>query len=572
MFLLLPILMFVFWAPKAHADLSDFVINDFHGRYQLFNDVPGGRMQVTETLTLTFTDQNHGILRALPQDYKDNSLKLKVGSITRDGSAESFTTYTQNDNTVLKIGDAGSTITGQHTYEIHYEMQNIISFFDNYDEWYWDINGDQWQQPFEKVSGEVLFPSEWQGDNLPAASCYSGATYSTRTDCVLTRTDSGYSFSTNNRLQGYETLTVAIPMKKGVFTPRTRADWVRENTWQLVGLAVGLAGSAVAFRQWWQFGKDHKGRGVIVPEYEPPKGLTPAEVGLLMDYTVDGKDLSATIIDLAVRGYIKVHEEEKQTLGIFKSRSYSLELVKDNFSELKPHESAMLEALFTPATKGTIQKLSDIDRNQMYSKVTSIRSKLRSSLTNEYGLFEVAPKQARRILWGLGLAALLAVPVFRFGWGWIVGTIWISLSATFFGALMRRRSHAGVETYDKVKGLQLYLNTAEKDRLKMLQSTDRPYAPPAKTVELFEKLLPFAVALGVEKSWAKQFEHIYSQPPDWYDGNFSSFNAVYFTNSLTSGVSAMNSTFTASSSSSSSGSGGGGFSGGGGGGGGGGGW
>lgn len=104
-----------------------------------------------------------------------------------------------------------------------------------------------------------------------------------------------------------------------------------------------------------------------------------------------------------------------------------------------------------------------------------------------------------------------------------------------------------------------------------MQSVERPYAEPSKTVNLFESLLPYAVAMGVEKSWAKQFDDIYKEQPDWYQGS-GTFTGNRLASGLSSGIGAMNSSFSHSTSSSSSGSGGGGFSGGGGGGGGGGGW
>ncbi|HTE21513.1 MAG TPA: DUF2207 domain-containing protein [Candidatus Limnocylindria bacterium] len=337
-------------------------------------------------------------------------------------------------------------------------------------------------------------------------------------------------------------------------------------------MAVGASLSYLAFRQWWRWGKDHKGRGVIIPEYQAPKGLTPAEAGLLMDYSVDGRDLTATIIDLAVRGFIKIHDTEKKTLGLFKSHEFSLELVNDKAGSLKYHEKKLLEALFKPLAKGTIQKIKDIKKAEMHTAVTDIRSKLKTSLTKEHGMFEEAPLKAQVILWSLGIGAFALLFIVRPGWGWIVGLAAAGVSAVGFGLLMKRRSHAGVAEYEKIKGLKLYMDTAEKDRLKMMQSVDRPYAEPSKTVDLFEKLLPFAVALGVEKSWSKQFENIYREPPGWYSGNYAAFNTVYFASSLTSGISTFNSSFSASTSSSSSGSGGGGFSGGGGGGGGGGGW
>ncbi|HTE58013.1 MAG TPA: DUF2207 domain-containing protein [Verrucomicrobiae bacterium] len=558
-------------APIAHAGVDDFVVNDFYGQYRLHNDVHGGRMEVTESIDLTFSDNNHGILRALPQINRGHSLHLEVKSVSRDGQTEPYSSYTENDNTVLKIGDAGRTITDHHSYQISYEMQNLMDFYDGFDEWYWNINGTQWRQPFTQVRGEVILPDGWKAtDRTP--SCYTGPQGSTAQNCTLVPTGQGYTFAATHPLGAGENLSVAVPIQKSLFAPTTTGDWVRQNILQLVGIVVGLGGVLYAFNLWRKHGKDYKGRGVIVPEYKPPKGLSPAEVGLLMDYNLDNRDLSATIIDLAIRGYLKVHDEEKKRLGLFTKHVFSLEVVKADTTGLKPHEIDLLGALFKPFQVGTIQDISKIDKTKMYAAVTKIRSKLKSSLTKEHGLLEESPSGAYAKLIGLALVAFMILIFTGAGWGWLIGMLAIILSAILAMILMRRRSHAGVEAYEKVKGLELYMKTAEEDRLKMLQSVDRPYAAPSKTVHLFEKLLPFAIALGVEKSWANQFDHIYSQPPGWYSGNFSTFSTVYFAHSLTQGVSAMNSSFSAPTSSGSSGSGGGGFSGGGGGGGGGGGW
>lgn len=559
--------------PKAQADVNDFVVNDFRGRYQLYNDTNGGRMTVTETMQVTFSDQNHGILRAIPTEYRGKSLKLDIHSVKRDGQEEPYSTYGQANNEVLQIGDADKTITGQHTYEISYEMKNIIAFFDHYDEWYWDINGDQWQQPFERVRGEVVLPDGWSIEGIPSASCYTGKLGSTQSVCDITRTATGYTFEATDRLGPNETLTIATPFQKGLFTPRDRTDWFRDNAWQFVGLAVGAVVSLIALRQWYMWGKDHKGSGVIIPEYQPPKNLSPAEVGLLNDYSVDNRDLTATLIDLAVRGYIRIHDKETKTLGLFKNRKFTLELINEKTGSLKHHEKSLLQAIFKQMVKGTTQDVATINKTEMYAAVTSIRSRLKDTLTKEHGLIEESPTRAKFIVWGVVIFAfILFVPMANVGWGWATGTVLAGIVALVSAIFMTRRSHAGVEAYEKIKGLKLYMDTAEKERLKMMQSVDRPYAEPSHTVELFEKLLPYAVALGVEKSWAKQFENIYREPPSWYSGNYATFNTVLFTNSLASGVGAFNSSFSASTHSSSSGSGGGGFSGGGGGGGGGGGW
>ncbi len=566
-------LTFLCAVPTVRADVDDFVVNDFHARYELSNDSHGGRMTVTETIRVTFSDQNHGILRAIPTDYRNNSLRLSVLAVKRDGREEPYSTYGQANNEVLKIGDVGKTITGSHTYEIQYEMKNIIAFFDEYDEWYWDINGDQWHQPFQKVSGEVIMPAGWRTEGIPTASCYTGKSGSTQSICNITKTESGYTFASTMPLGPNETLTVATPFQKGLFTPRDRADWYHDNIWQFVGLGAGAALSLVAFRQWWRWGRDYKGRGVIVPEYEPPKNLSPAEVGLLNDYSVDSRDLTATLIDLAVRGYIKIYDEQTKTLGIFKSRKFKLELTNEKVGNLKHHERSLLQAVFKQMVKGTTQGIATINKSEMQAAVTSIRSRLKDTLTKEYGLIEESPLRPRLVVWGILVISFTAfVPITNAGWGWIVGTIVAGIVSLACGIFMTRRSHAGLAAYEKIKGLKLYMDTAEKDRLAMMQSVDRPFAEPSHTVDLFEKLLPYAVALGLEKSWAKQFENIYREPPSWYAGNYTAFNTVYFANSLAGGVSAFNSSFSTSTSSSSSGSGGGGFAGGGGGGGGGGGW
>jgi uncharacterized membrane protein YgcG len=557
---------------RTLADTNDFVVNDFHGQYKLSNDTHAGRLEVTETIQVTFSDQNHGILRAIPVDYRGKSLQLAVKSVQRDGNKEAYSTYSQANNKVLKIGTADKTITGQHTYVVSYHMKNVVAFFDDHDEWYWDINGDQWDQPFQKVSGEVIMPKGWSDEGLSTPSCYTGAFGATQSFCDITRTNSGYTFASRRQLGPRENLTVATPFQKGLFTPRDRADWYRDNAFQLVGLIVGVLGTVGVFALWWRWGKDHQGSGVIVPEYQPPKGLTPAEIGLLNDYSVDSRDLTATIIDLAIRGYLKIHDDEKKRLGLFTSHSYRLELLNNNTAGLKAHEQSMLSALFTPLSVGTTQELSKINKVEMHTRITSIRSSLTKSLTKGYDLIEEKPIGVQAALWVGGIACGVFLVFAPAGWGWKASSAVIALSALVAGALLRRRSHAGVKMYEHIKGLKLYMETAEKDRLKMMESVDRPYTEPSKSVEFFEKLLPFAIALGVEQSWAKQFENIYREPPGWYAGTYAHFNTVYFASSLASSVSSFDSSFSSSTASSSSGSGGGGFSGGGGGGGGGGGW
>src|SRR4030095_13738326 len=136
----------------AHADVNDFTITDFSADYYLSNEDPQGTLHIVETIQVDFTDNNHGILRAIPKTYKEKSLRLHVNKIfSESGAPSQFTTYEDSGNEVLKIGDRDRTVTGAQSYTIDYTVQNVITFYGDHDELYWDINGDQWEQRFRTV-------------------------------------------------------------------------------------------------------------------------------------------------------------------------------------------------------------------------------------------------------------------------------------------------------------------------------------------------------------------------------------------------------------------------------------
>jgi uncharacterized membrane protein YgcG len=476
---------------------------------------------------------------------------------------------------VLRIGTAGTFITGNQQYEIIYEVSNIVRFYEQYDEFYWDINGTNWGQTFERVRAEVILPNGFSSNDIPEPQCFTGSLGSSQQNCIVTDIEDGYQAVTTSPLLAGQNMSMVIALQKDLFLEPGLSDWVKANIVQLIGLMIFPIGLMVAFIQWQKKGKDHPRRGIIIPQYEPPKGLTPAEVGLIENYSVDTHDLSATIIDLAVRGYLQLHEQRSKTIIGSTKREFSVELKNANIAGLKQHETGMLEALFPDMLPGTMVEMSKVDKAAMSAKVQLIRSKLSDALSKGGSevYFDRNPKNAKQgMMIGGSVLAFMGF-VFPFGWGFTLGFIGAGVSFIIFSLFMQKRSHLGVEAYEHIQGLKLYIQTAEKDRLQHLQSVDRPYVPPQKTVDLYEKLLPFAVALGLEKTWTKQFESVLQQSPNWYNSNTAVFSSAVFAQSIASSVGSFESSFQPPSSSSSSGfSSGGGFSGGGGGGGGGGGW
>ncbi len=569
----------------ARADVNDFTIDKFEADYTLSRTDPQGTLKVSEKISVTFTDQNHGILRAIPGSYKGHPLQLRIDGISSDTSAPTpKTTYDSNGNIVIKIGDPDRTVTGFQQYTINYTVNNVIGFYDGYDELYWDVNGDQWKQPFTEVIVRLRLPEGLRQYGIPL--CYTGSYGSTSKDCSITYQKNIIEAKTTMPLSSNQTLTFVAGFEKGYFRPHAVADTFGEYWKHIVGLVLpvlGLGGGSALL--WRRSGRDAKGRGIIVPQFEAPDNLKPMAVGALTDFKVDNRDITATIIDLAVRGYIEIIETKKNKLIGKDKLEYKLKLINPDFAALDAEEKKLLTALFNSLHVGSEADISK-SKNKLYNTATSIKKDIKDQLKDqEY--FRRGPftlKIWTRKKWWMFITAVFIVVIFVLAQDTSVqiitaiGCLIGGLIALPFLLSLDARTLKGVAAKEHIQGLKLYLGTAQKDRLEMMQGPDARYAAnagePVRTVELFEKLLPYAMVLGVEKKWSKQFEELYTSPPDWYSGNWTTFSAYSLTSSLGSGVgSAVNTAFTAPGSSGGSGfSGSGGSSGGGGGGGGGGGW
>jgi uncharacterized membrane protein len=563
----------------AYADVNDFKITAFNSQQTLTATDPQGELHIVEDIRLTYTDNNHGILRAIPKTYKHHSLQIQINEVSSaSGAPTQYTTYSSEGNEVLKIGDPNRTVTGDQQYTIDYTVRNVIGFYDGHDELYWDVNGEQWQQQFENVTMALKLPDgvTLKGD----PRCFTGSLNSREQACSISSTSNGtIAAATLRPLNATETLTYVAGFEKGYFKPATALEYAAEYAAVIAASVLPvLVLGGLGFYRWLRGGRDVKGSGTIVPHYAAPPGLTPLEVGALTDFKVDNRDITATLIDLAVRKYIRIIESKKDKL--FGSKmEYALELRSADLSQLSSAESLLLSKLFPALQAGSLVNLSDSSQ-KLYETANSLRSSVKSRLADE-GYFKTSGLSAGKVLRAIGFIIVIFIGTLVLAA--IAGPFAIAsafaglIIFAIFAVFMDARTAKGVAAKEHIEGLKLYLNTAEKDRIAKLQAPNAPYAAPSteptKTVELFEKLLPYAMILGVENQWAKQFESLYTTPPDWYSGNWNTFNAAYLATSLNDGVgSAVNSAFTPPSSSGSSGMGGGGFSGGGGGGGGGGGW
>lgn len=562
----------------AAADVNDFTITSFKSDQTLTRKDKQGELRIVERINVEFTDQNHGLLRAIPKSYKNHSLQIHMNKISSDtGAPTEYSTYDSNGNKVFKIGDPDKTVTGAQQYTIDYTVRNVITFYDAFDELYWDVNGDQWPQPFGKVEATIHLPKGLVQSKQPV--CYTGSYGSTTRNCNITTQGDTVTVLTTEPLSGYQGLTYALAFKKGYFQPSTWYETTGEYSPLIIGIVVPTAMiGGMALMAWWRRGRDSKSRGVIVPQYNAPDNLSPLQVDGLNDFNVGNVGITATIVDLAIRGHLQIIET-KQAKRLRKDTvNYSLKLTDKDFSDLDEDELKIIGDVFTQQTPNETINITE-HKNKLYSTATYIRTHVKQWLKDNDYLRSKVPGANRRLAQKIVVALIVLLAVFVYsGWFTLIGIgIGVTIAVICWMA-MDARTEKGVAAKEHIEGLKLYLNVAEKERINKLQSPNAKYAEktnePQKTVQLFEKLLPYAIVLGVENQWAKQFETLYTTPPNWYSGNnWRTFNAVYLTSHLNEGIgSAVNTAFSSPSSSGSSGSGGGGFSGGGGGGGGGGGW
>lgn len=568
----------------VHAGLDDFVFDSYEGEFFLDRDDEGRSTLLTvETFVAVFpADQNRGMRRAIPSTYKGEPLDIRAISVTDENGQPRDFEVEEDGNFTLVTSAADSFVEGTQTYVFTYMRSNVTRFAADTgaDEFYWDTNGTGWNQPFGSLTATIHL-GEGLSDALSVApDCYWGIDRSTQR-CDIVALDDDTYLATQGMLQRGQNVTVAFGFEPGTFVARDSSYFGSAAGYgQPLGFIGAIAAVIWAIRVRRSKLADDGGRPTIIAEYSPPRDVSVVTAALVIKKR--HKAVAAQILDFAVRGKLRILEEE--STGFFSSgTTYRLELMDP--TGVTGRELEILRALFGQSLQhGAIRDMKKTDSKlskKMYSILTAENSAL-------------APSGYRRKLSARNylplLVSVVAVIVsIVFGIALIDGdygsavpflVIMVSFMAAVLTMSLLSRTPLtaqGSELRDHLEGLKLYIRLAEADRLQMLQSPEgalreRNEATGATDVlKIYEKLLPYAVLFGLEKEWSTELSRYYTESsPDWYRGS-SGFNGVLFASSISSFSTAVASSYSGSSSSSSSGgSGGGGSSGGGGGGGGGG--
>lgn len=497
----------------APAAAKELVIQSFDVEVHVNAD---GVIDVTETIRPRFTGQWNGIYRTIPVEYRtpqgfNYSLLLEPLGVAGEQGGLRYETSRERHYLKFKIWVPGA-YNATRTVVLRYRVPNALRFFEEHDELYWNVTGDEWEVPIESASARIILPA---GATGVRALAFTGSYGSQAQEADVEIADNEVKMHMRRRLAFHEGLTAVVGWDKGLVKEPSAAAkgsmFLRSN-WPLI---IPLGVFALMFWLWATRGRDPRLRAVAA-QYAPPEGLTPAEAGTLIDNKADMRDITATLVDLAVRGYLLIEEtEEEKLFGLLGGKEYVFHRRKPagEGKDLKGHERDLLESLFTHG--GDTVRLSDLE-NKFYKDLPGIRNRIFEALLHRHYYAHRPDKVKRRYviiaivvgaisIWGMGfLAAATGMAP-----GTLVAVGVLSAASILgFGWFMPARTWQGTRALEGVLGFEEFLGRVEADR----------YDRMVKTPQMFEKYLPYAMALGVEKNWVRAFEDIYRQPPEWYRG------------------------------------------------------
>ena len=551
------------------VDASERILS-FHSEIRVMED---GWIEVTETIRVNAEGDRirRGIYRDQYTDYEDflgnrYESQIQLLQVLRNDQRESFHTIGIDRGIRIYFGSRDRYIApGEHTYTYRYRANRLLGYFEQHDELYWQVTGFDWDFPIEHATARVTLDFEERPDNLEIEA-YTGP-YGAKGTAYTSRQEApGVTFFESTApLSPVNGLTIVVGWPKGYVTEPTRAEkigWVLRDNLNLIVAIVGyLALLAYYILVWSRHGKDPE-EGVIVTRYVPPEGFSPASLRYIRQMYYDNKVMTAAVVSLGVKGYLRIdYSDSKHTLTKLDPGS--------DAPALAAGERELFDGLFAGSSTVSLE-------SENHERLGKAKAAHRKSLIKDYknNYFQT---NAWMNLPAILIVILTAIAALIVGGGpspLVIAAIVLSVGTTvWFAILLKRPTLRGRTLLDDMLGFRDYLDVAEKEEMNLRN-------PPDKTPELFERYLPFALALGVDQTWGEKFASVLgavrgpdgsSYSPVWYSGHWSNTSLSSTTKGLSSGLnSAIASSVTPPGSS--SGGGGGGFSGGGGGGGGGGGW
>jgi uncharacterized protein (TIGR04222 family) len=585
--------LLVLFAGPAWAQSAQEVIHDYTVEIQILSD---RHLKITETIDYDFgSTRHHGIFRTIPTRFPYDEVNDRIYPID-DVSAQSdapddVDVSEEGSFTKIRVGDPDVEISGRHTYTLTYRVEGALNSFPDHDELYWNAIGDEWQAPIERARVTVTAPG-----SIQRVTCFQGYQGSTEPCARSDARGETATFAPGRPLDPFEGMTVVVAIPKGAVAepvPVLDERWSAERAFSLnagtataVAVLLAVLGGTL-FRLWSREGRDRRflgspidqvmgttsGEDEAVPlgegdfeapvEFAPPENVRPGQIGTLLDERANVIDVTATIVDLAGRGFLLIQEIPRH--GLFSKADWNLIRLDKDETELLAYEKKLLDALFRDGSEVKVSELKTTFAERLHAVEQSL---YQDAMREKW--FRARPDHVRTRWAGRGVLltvlgggltfvlarwthwGLVGIPV-------ILGGVALALMARWMPA----RTAKGTAMLRRIRGFRTVIATAETHMSRW-----------AEEENVFTRYLPYAIVFGLTKKWAKAFEDLGLAPDtsSWYVGPHP-FTALAFADSIDGFAVTTGGTLASTpASSGSSGFGGGGFSGGGGGGGGGGSW
>jgi hypothetical protein len=495
-------------------------------------------IRVTETIDYDFgSSSRHGIVRVIPDQYHfddlhDRRYPIDQISVQRDNATEPFFVEDSNGATTITIGDPDRRVAGSHAYVIVYTVHGVINHFADHEELFWNVVGPQWTVPIQKVSATVSGP-----EAATRVGCFSGPTGSQLGCAQAGIADGVAKFSQPNLGDGSGMTTVvafppgSVSTVEPVLVDRRDAAAAFHPGAVAIGVGAGLAalGIAAALALVWRYGRDRRYVGLlpgltpergenvaeerrpltgappVSVEFGPPDKLRPGQVGTLIDEHANVVDVTATIVDLAVRKYLRIIDSG--------GRDWELTKLREAGPELQTYERSLFEAIFR---SGDAVALSDL-KGHFGADLAKVQGQLYDDMV-AHGWYLRSPSATRRTARRYAILALLAAiavtvvlalttHVALIGVGLVTAAIALLAVAHRFPA----RTGKGSAVLERARGFRLYIATAEADQIAFQER-----------VQIFSEFLPYAMVFGLVDRWARTFADLAEFAPDgldWYRGS-----------------------------------------------------
>lgn len=465
-----------------------------------------------------------GIVRTFPLYYVNRqklfqNTTFKLKEVLRNGRKENYHTEKQNNGIQVYTGSSSVFIDpGFYTYSIIYETAHQLKQLKSFDELFWNVTGNSWNFRIDSAKCTVILP---KGASPLSSKCYTGTTGSSAENCNLTSTMIGDSvaiiFKANRSFLPKQGFSIATSWQKNIVASPGFFQTVRYFIWNnkaVFFLPIAALFSAIfCFIYWLKYGRDKK-RGSIYPQYDPPRGFSPAALGYIYRQSHDRELTAATIVDAAVRNIVKIEVEREG--WIVKHNVYDIgkadKAKKKATSDYEDFESDVKDLIGTSIKKGKYNSgLGDLDKTVKKYCDDNYKNKDGVPTSKNKGFFALNTSYTTLPIllcivaagWGFfgGIFPIVATGNFWQLAYFVGGIILCVLVLKIFSTLLPAYSETGRKLMDDIEGFRMFLSTADAQRFDAM-------APPKKTLELYEQFLPFAIALNCENAWGEQFKDI----------------------------------------------------------------